>query len=129
MKFNLKSIVAFVTFLFLGAALTACSSQADTVNKNLDKEAEQFKVYRQVSFINGITDQEIQRVQGFCNLEYGGAKIDVTCKEKGKFYRNTLTESDNSFVSIQQLQPSEVSDTRYKFVVRPGSLIPDVDIK
>lgn len=108
---------------------SGCTSQADTVNNNLDKEAEQFKIFRQISFINGITDQEIQRVQGFCNVEYGKTKIDVTCKEGKTFYRNTLTESDNSFVSIQQLKPSDVDDTRYKFVVRPGSLIPDIDVK
>lgn len=128
MKIYFKSITAVIA-LFLGVfALSACSTQADTVNNNLDKEAESFRVARNISFVNGITDKEVLRITGFCSLEYGG-KIDVTCKEDGKYLRHTLAQSDNVFVVSEQIEGANVSNTRYKFVVRPGSLIPDLELQ
>ena len=128
-KKNKKFLALVLAAIIAVFALAACSTKADTVNHNLDKDAESFKVFRKIIFYNGITDKQMLEIQGFCSIEYGGRKIDVTCKEGEQYYRNTLTRSNNSFILSQQLQNSDVSDTRYKFIVRPGSLIPDVDVQ
>lgn len=106
----------------------ACTSKADTVNHNLDKEAEKFKVFRKISVINGITDKEVLSVTGFCSLEYSASKFDITCRDKdGTFFRDTLKNGDNVFALSQQLRTSDVSDTHYTVNFRPGVLIPNVD--
>jgi hypothetical protein len=129
MKLYWKSIIAFVVVILAFGLLSACSSKADTVNHNLDNKAEKFQVFRKISVINGITDKEVLSVTGYCSLEYGSIKFDITCKDKDGFYfRDTLKNSDNVFAISQQLRPSDVSDTHYKVNFRPGVLIPDVDV-
>lgn len=126
-----KILLGLIAALMLGTTLTACSTEADTVNHNLDKEAEQFKIVRRVTFVNGITDQEMLRIEGRCSLEYGKTKIDVTCKVDGEdqaYKRHTLVRSDNVFVVSEQLLEAEIDPNHYKFVVRPQTLIPDIDL-
>lgn len=113
------------------SALTACTTEADTVNANLDKEAESFKIVRRIQFINGITDKELLVIEGRCSLEYHTKKIDVTCKvdgEKQAYKRHTLVRSDNVFAVSEQMLEAEVDPNHYKFIVRPQTLIPDVDV-
>lgn len=125
----MKVISAIVVSLVACFALSGCNTQADTVNYNLDKEAESFRVARNISFVNGITDKEMLRVTGFCSLEYDTLKIDVTCKDKGQFLRHTLAKSDNVFVVSEQIENATVSDIHYKFLIRPGALIPDLELQ
>jgi hypothetical protein len=126
---NWKHLAALITALLGLVLLSSCTTQADSVNHNLDKEAESFRIARNISFVNGITDQEMLRVTGFCSLEYEKLKIDVTCKVDDKFLRHTLAKSDNVFVVSEQIEGANVSDTRYKFVIRPGALIPDLELQ
>lgn len=122
-------IVAVLVALVMGITLAACSTKATTVNKNLDKQAESFQVFREISFINGITDKEMLHVRGYCSIEYGARKYDVTCKVPGGYVRNTMTKSDNSFVVSEQKAASDVSDTHYKLIIRPGTAIPAIDLQ
>lgn len=125
--FAKKIYIGTLVIILAGFIVSACSTPADTTNRNLDNEAEHFKVFRKISVINGITDKEVLSVTGFCSLEYSSAKFDITCKDKdGKFFRDTLKNSDNVFALSQQLRPSAVSDLHYQVNFRPGVLIPDV---
>ena len=127
----MNRILTLALAAILGLTLTGCSTEADSVNENLDKDAESFKIVRRVTFVNGITDQEMLRIEGRCSLEYGKTKIDVTCKVDGEdqsYKRHTLVRSDNVFVVSEQLLEAEIDPNHYKFVVRPQTLIPDIDI-
>lgn len=126
-----KILAALVAALFIVTGLSACTTEADTVNANLDKEAESFKIVRRIQFINGITDKELLVIEGRCSLEYHTKKIDVTCKvdgEKQAYKRHTLVRSDNVFAVSEQMLEAEVDPNHYKFIVRPQTLIPDVDV-
>src|SRR5690606_1943731 len=82
MNRNRKILAASVIAAVLG--LSACTTEADTVNHNLDKDAESFKIVRRIQFVNGITDRELLLIEGRCSLEYHTKKIDVTCKVDGE---------------------------------------------
>lgn len=125
----MKKILAALAAVLFALTLGACSSKAQTVNHNLDKEADSFHVYRKVSFVNGITDKEMLRIQGYCSARLRTKATDVTCKVPGGYVRNTITKSDNSFVVIEQVDPADVSDTHYKIILRPGTAIPNLDIQ
>jgi hypothetical protein len=125
----MRKIQILIASLFAAILLTGCTTQADTVNHNLDKEAESFRVARNISFVNGITDKEMLRVTGYCSLEYHTVKIDVTCKDRGQFLRHTLARSDNVFAVSEQIHGANVSSVRYKFLIRPGALIPDPEVQ
>lgn len=128
----MKKTIALFAALIMGATLAACSTEADTVNHNLDKDAEDFKIVRRITFVNGITDRELLVIEGACSLEYETKKIDVTCKvegEKQKYKRHTLVRSDNVFAVSEQMIEAEIDPNHYKFVLRPQTIIPDIDLQ
>lgn len=56
------SLVAVLT------GLSACSSDADVVSKNISKAADQFEIQRRIVFFNGITDTYLMTIEGRCSL-------------------------------------------------------------
>lgn len=110
-------------------ALAACGSNADTVSKNISKEAEKFKVQRHIVGLNGITDKVLFEVEGKCSIETPGGKLEVVCKHGPKDYRkHVIGLSDNvTFVNVQT-QGIDVNEYRTKIIIRPESIVPDFDL-
>lgn len=120
-------IAAIAALLLLGAA---CESQADTANKNLSKAAENFEVPRRIVGINGITDEALFSVEGFCSYEVPtNGTFEAICKnEDGSIERTTLYLSDNvTFVSTQ-LRGVKVGLFSPRIIFRPETIIPNFDL-
>ncbi len=118
----------------LGVALatSACvtTSAADRANENLSKAAENFEVPRRIVGINGITDQPLFMVEGFCSYEVPeDGTFEAICKNAdGTIERTTLFLSDNvTFVSTQ-LRGVKVSLFNPRIIFRPESIIPNFDL-
>lgn len=111
--------------------LTGCSSKADTVDKNLGREAEAFHVQRRIVAINGITDKVLFEVVGRCSIEYNDA-IDATeiiCKYGPHDFRKHFFHlSDNVTYVSTQLQGLDVSEYHTEVILRPSTVIPDVKL-
>lgn len=123
----IATIVAGLTVL----GLSACTTEAESVNENLSKDADNFKVARKITFVNGITDKVILEAQGLCSVDPGDAnRMFVTCRDDhGKYVRHSLGKSDNVFWFVEQLEATNTSTSAYRFVVRPESLIPEVSVE
>lgn len=118
------------TLLIVAAVFIAgCGSNADTVSKNLSKEAEKFGVQRHIVGINGITDKILFEVEGRCSLEFPVSRLEVVCKHGPKDYRkHHIGLSDNvTYVNVQT-KGIHVSEYRTKIIIRPESLVPDFDL-
>jgi hypothetical protein len=124
-------------FLAAGLVISGCGdTDADVASKNLSTEAEQFKVPRRVVFYNSITDKIMETVEGYCSVETPeyAAKLEVTCKVippdggEAKYFKEFLGLSDNVTYMTQQLEPLAVSTSHYKVVLKPSTLIPDIEI-
>jgi hypothetical protein len=114
-----------------GVATTAgCTSAADSANDNLDKAAENFEVPRRIVGINGITDQVLFTVEGFCSIENDGSKLDVICKvsEDGDVERTTLGLSDNVTYVSTQIGGVNVDLFRPRIIFRPETIVPNFDL-
>lgn len=120
--------------LAAGAALivlTGCTSAADTANDNLSKAAENFEVPRRITGINGITDEVLFTVEGFCSIESDGAVFHATClidRASGEVQRTTLGLSDNVTFLSTQIGGKEVDLFRPRVIFRPETIIPDFDL-
>lgn len=126
MKFR-KIIVAGLIAL---AALTGCMSEADTANDNLSKAAENFEVPRRITAINGITDEVLFTVEGFCSYEVpDNGTFEAICKNPdGTVERTTLFLSNNvTFVSTQ-MGGVGVDLFKPRVIFRPETIIPDFDL-
>jgi hypothetical protein len=115
--------------------LTGCGqTDADVASKNISTEAEQFKVARRIVFINGITDKYLLTITGYCSVETGDSalagSLEVTCKTgPGAYKKSFLGLSDNVTYMVQQIDPIDVSTSRYKVIFKPSTIIPDIDVK
>lgn len=129
-----RKILAVVALLLaVGGGVTGCGqSNADNVDDNLGKEAEKFNVQRRIVGINGITDKVLFSVEGRCSLETNdalGGALEIICKYGDHDYRkHFIGSADNiTFVSTQ-LRGLKVSEYHTKFIFRPQSYIPDVEL-
>lgn len=124
-----KLAAAFAAVALLASGLTGCMSAADTANENLSKAAENFEVPRRIVGINGITDQALFEVTGFCSYETENGNFEAICKNPdGTISRTTMRLSDNvTFVSTQ-LAGSNVSVFRPRVIFRPETVVPNFDL-
>lgn len=130
-KTAMKVIAATV---LAATALTGCTDEATTASDNISTAADNFKVLRRISFINGITGDEMLVIEGFCNIVDEGNQLEVTCKvaegEDAKAYlKHFLGLSDNVTYVAEQLDAINVDPYHHEFMVRPESLIPDPNLE
>lgn len=124
-KWLIGLLLALTVF---GAA--ACPSDADVASGNLSKAADQFQILRRVVFYNGITDQYIFSIEGYCSLgnDDPPRELSVTCKVgPGVFKKHFLGLSDNVTYFVEQLESAGVSTDHYKVIFKPTVIVPDVD--
>lgn len=126
-----KTVLLFVAGVLSLFIFTACSD-ADTASYNLSRAADQFKVNRRIVFYNGITNDYILTIEGFCslgNVDPSG-ELSVTCKiGEDEYKKHFLGLSDNVTYFAEQMDSKNVSVDHYKVIFKPSLIIPDIDIK
>lgn len=110
-----------------GLGLAACSTDADVASHNLSKDADNFKIYRQIVVYNAITDKYILEVDGYCSLgnNDGPGQVTYTCKTPKGLVKDIIKKSDNTFVFVHQLDAAKVSTDRYRVIFKPSVVVPD----
>lgn len=122
--------IAVVAAALVG--VTGCTSEADTVSYNNSKDADNFKIERQIVFHNDITDSYIAEVKGLCSLgnDDGTHETTVTCKiGPDKYVKEIFRMGDNTSVSSIQTEPSDNDPYRYKIIFKPEQIIPDIETR
>lgn len=120
----------FVMAIVIVAMFIMGCSDADVASSNLSKAADQFEVFRRVVFYNGITDEYILMIEGYCSVEFFTDKFVVTVKTApGQYMKHYLGRADNVFPFVEQLDVTSVSDARYRVIFKPSTIIPNIDIE
>lgn len=128
----MKKVIAAAltaTSITLAFSLSACATDAEVASHNLSKEADNFNIPRRVVFVNGITDQYLLSIEGYCSIEDEDDQLEVTCKVGDEYKKHFLGLSDNVTYFAEQLAPTDASTDHYKVVFKPESIIPNVDIR
>ena len=115
-----------ITLIFIGC------TDAEVASSNLSKAADQFEIYRRVVFYNGITNEYILMVEGFCSIKADtlDGQLELTVKtEDGQFLKHFLGLSDNVTYFVEQLRPESVSVQRYRVIFKPSVIIPVIDVE
>lgn len=126
----MKRILSLLSIIFL-LSLSGCSD-ADIASQNISKAADQFEIYRRVVFYNGITDQYILMVEGYCsiNIDTQENQLELTVKTgNGTYLKHYLGLSDNVTYFAEQLEPAQVSKDHYRVIFKPSAIIPNVEVK
>ena len=118
--------------LLAAAALAGCHSDADVASRNVSKAADNFEIARRVIFYNGITNDYMLSIEGYCSLGNNdkAGYLSVTCKTgPGVFKKHFLGLSDNVTFFVEQLDAKNVSTSFYRVVFKPSVIIPDIEIR
>lgn len=121
----------FLIPMLLGLLFFAWCSDADMASYNLSKDADYFRVNRRIIFYNGITNDYMLSIEGFCSLGNDDKpwQLTVTCKTWEEYKKHFLGLSDNVTYIVEQLESANVSTNHYKVVFKPQTIIPDVEVK
>lgn len=125
----MKRFLLAATAAFGMLTLAACQDDATVANQNLSKEADNFKIMRNIVFYNTWTDTEVVQVTGLCSIEDKSDKLWATCKEPDGFKRHSMGRSANLTYFSVQLESADVSTFHTKIIWKPQSFIPDIDIR
>lgn len=124
-----KVIGLMIGILTIVFAIVGCSD-AHIASRNISKSAEQFEIERRIVFYNGITNQYMLSIEGFCSLEHLTKKVSVTCKTGDSEYkRHTLGLSDNVTYFSEQIREADVSVYHYRIIFKPEAIVPNIDLE
>ncbi len=111
-------------------ALSACEDDAQVVNQNLTKAADNFEVTRRIVFFNGITDTYLLEVVGLCSITDDSGQLEVICKTGPTVYeKHFLGLSDNVSYFAEQVEGVEASAYHYRVTFKPEVIIPAIDLR
>jgi predicted nucleic acid-binding Zn finger protein len=116
-------------FVAIAASLLIGCKDADVASANLSEDADMFRIYRRVIFYNGITDQYILQIEGYCSIDDYNGQLEVVVKlDNGTYMKHFLGLSDNVTYFVEQIDPVKVSDSRYKVIFKPISIVPEIEL-
>jgi hypothetical protein len=115
--------------VLLSALLFGCSD-AEIASYNVSTAADQFEIFRRVVFYNGITNEYILVVEGYCSIDVDTVQnqLEITVKNKGKYMKHFLGLSDNVTYFAEQLESADVSDGQYRVIFKPSVIVPVIDL-
>lgn len=122
----MKKIILAIFGILL---LTGCTD-AEVVNQNLSKDADNFKVYRHIVFINNITGEYLLEITGYCNINADTVdkQLETICKDdNGGYIKNFLGVNETTTYFVEQINSKAVDDKHYKLVIKPSELIPTIE--
>ncbi len=123
-----KTLRTLAVIAVAGLALAGCSTDAEVVNDNISKDADNFKILRRIVFYNGITDKYVLQVEGYCSVQ-PGAPMTVTCKVGDGYKRHYLSQADNVTWFAEQVDAANVSSKHYKVIFKPSEIVPVGEVR
>ncbi len=120
-KINLTiSLTALVT-------LAACDDPAKVARQNLIQAADNFEINRRITFINGMTNQSMLVIEGYCSLEIRPNVLETICKTgRNEFKRHHLGLANTVSYISEQIDAAPASTYRYRVTFNPTVILPDV---
>lgn len=130
MKKLYKIFVVSVMMFVMMLCICSCST-ADTVNYNLNKEADEFNVYRRITVTNARTDMIMLQAEGYMSISNNSAnELVVTFKTgENQYYKDYIYLNDWTCYVMEQVEPKSTDKYHYELVFYPDRLIPDIEIK
>ena len=126
-----NKIIFILIIGIIALMLTGCSD-AEVVNENLTKDADNFKIYRHIVFINNITGEYLLEITGYCNIkaDTNDNQLETICKDNnGGYIKNFLGINETTTYFVEQIDSRYVSDKQYNLIIKPSTLIPTFEIR
>ncbi len=129
-KITVAALLAFalaiVVSLFTGCAYT----EADSVNHNLNQQAQYFECERRVTVYNARTDKIILEIEGYMDISNNSHdELVVTCKVgNDKYKKNYVYLNEYTLYVVEDITGTHTDPWHYKVYFHP-LILPDVEFK
>ena len=111
--------------------LAGCDKPADVAARNLAQAADNFEVNRRITFINGMTNQSMLVIEGYCALGNNDTslRMSVICRTgRNEYKRHHLGLGATVTFISEQIDPAPASTFRYRVTFNPTVIIPDIHL-
>jgi hypothetical protein len=123
----MKTRIAIAFAAVLG--LAACDKPADVAARNLSEAADNFEINRRITFMNGMTNQAMLVIEGYCSLgnQDTSLRMSVVCRTgRSEYKRHFLGLGPTVSFIAEQIDPAPASTYRYRVTFNPTVIIPDI---
>lgn len=123
----MKKIISLVLIVALAGVLVGCS-QAERVEHNLTKEADNFNIVRELTVINCIEGDVLFQMSGkmSINADRADNQLEVIVEDDGTYVKHFIGLSDNVTYVIEDLNLGDNAVSKYKYTLNfnPNMWIP-----
>lgn len=123
-----KTLAVIIGILLIALTLTGCSSEADRVNSNLTKQADNFNVVRQLTVINCIGGDVLFQMTGKMSIiaDMEDNQLEIIVEDGGTYVKHFIGLSDNVTYVVEDLNlgANDVSKYKYTLNFNPNMWIP-----
>ena len=127
----MKKMIGIFLMIICLIFIVGCTD-ATVADNNLTKDADNFKVYRHIVFINNITGEYLLEITGYCNVtaDTEDKQLETICKnDNGGYIKNFLGVNETTTYFVEQIDAKYVSDKHYKLIIKPSTLIPTIEVR
>jgi len=118
-KVTLSLVVAVATLLFVAGC-----AESDRVSENISKDADNFKVDRQITVINTRSDKVILQATGKMSVERSNKKTTIVIRTgKNAYKKHIIYENSWTASSIEQIESQPSNPYAYNFAVNPKMIL------
>lgn len=122
-----RTAIALATAATTLLLLTACDDPAKVARQNLIQAADNFEINRRITFVNGMTNQSMLVIEGYCSLEIRPNVLEAICKTgPNQYKRHHLGLANTVSYISEQIEAAPASTYRYRVTFNPTVIIPDV---
>ena len=122
-----KKLVILAIIILIAFTFSACREQADTVSKNLSKEADNFNVTRRIVVMNARTDTILFEMIGTFSINTNSAhsELEIVCElEDGSYQKHFIYLNENTLYVVEDISHTNVSKYHYELNVLPEQIVP-----
>lgn len=125
-----KTLRVVIIMAIIAIATVGCTT-SETVNYNLNKEADEFKIYRRITVTNARTDSIMMQAEGYMSLSNNSSSELVVTIRTGEdtYYKDYIYLNEWTCYVMEQLEPNSVDKYHYELVFYPERIVPDIEIK
>lgn len=128
-RFRKTAIIASAIAGIVLLSAAGCESDSSVANKNMTTAADNFEVQRHIVGVNGITDKYAFEAVGRCSINDQGNQLEVICKVGPDQYKKHMVGlSDNVYYVAEQLDPIDVSVYHTRVIIKPETLLPEIEL-
>ena len=122
----MKKIVLCILVVLLIAVFCAGCREADRVNVNVSKQADNFNVIRRITVFNIRTDTVLMQMTGRMSLKNNSSNELVVLVEvqKGVYQKHFIYLNEYTMYTVEDLSGAEVSPYSYELEFLPQMLQP-----